>query len=181
MHLILVSNQLIVSVCVSRVHLRSINVCRYWLWKGRARGPYQSITSGCVSGDEMGRERETERVRQDALMRCGGIERERGGVQTNSGWYGLCLSQSFRTLIYLPLRSPLQRPLPLSPSLFNLVPPLSSSISPLALCLPFSPSLLPSCCLLLDWLLSGRIPYFGVHLILCTGTKIEVLWPLLCG
>lgn len=181
MHLILVSNQLIVSVCVSRVHLCSINVCRYWLWKGRARGPYQSITSGCVSGDEMGRERETERVRQDALMRCGGIERERGGVQTNSGWYGLCLSQSFRTLIYLPLRSPLQRPLPLSPSLFNLVPPLSSSISPsLALCLPFSPSLLPSCCLLLDWLLSGRILYFGVHLILCTGTKIEVLWALLC-
>lgn len=161
MHLILVSNQLIVSVCVPWVHLCSINVCRYWLWKGRARGSYQSITSGCVSGDEMGRERETERVRQAALMRCGGIERERGGVQTNSGWYGLCLSQSFRTLIYLPLRSPLQRPSASLPP-FLILFPLSLPPSPL---LSLSVFLSPHLCFLpvvFCW-----IGFFQVCILVC--------------
>lgn len=147
----------------------------------RARGPYQSITSGCVSGDEMGRERETERVRQAALMRCGGIERERGGVQTNSGWYGLCLSQSFRTLIYLPLRSPLQRP--------------SASLPPFLILFPLS--LPPSPLLALSVFLSHHlcflpVVFFWIHrpIFCCAfyfvlfnrtcGTKTGVLWPLLC-
>lgn len=116
MHLILVSNQLIVSVCVPWVHLCSINVCRYWLWKGRARGSYQSITSGCVSGDEMGRERdrESETDRFNAMWG----DRAREGWCANKQW--LIWSMLVTIIQDAHISSP---PLPASAALCLSLPP----------------------------------------------------------
>lgn len=54
--------------------------------EGRARGPYQSITSGCVSGDEMGKEKERDRESETGRFNVMWGDRARERWCANKQW-----------------------------------------------------------------------------------------------